>query len=66
MFKNQKVDLLKNQKVVEKNVKKLKNWKNGLNSAILGKCDKSDQSLRGKRDSIFRKNQETRSKVLRS
>ena len=33
-----------------------KSWKIGLNRAILGKCDKSDQSRRGKCDSIIRKN----------
>ena len=42
-------------------VEKLK--KNGLNRAILGKRDKSDQSRRGKRDSIIKKNQKKMSKV---
>ena len=64
MLKNQKVNMLKNQKVVESNQKKMSNsWKNGLNRAILGKCDKSDQSRRGKRDSIIRKNQKKCQKV---
>ena len=62
--------MLKNQKDVESNQKKmskkLKNWKNGLNRAILGKCNKSDQSRRGKGDSIIRKNQKKMSKSLKN
>ena len=41
-----------------------KSWKNGINWAILRKCDESDQSRRGKRDSKIRKNQKKLSKSL--